>query len=129
MLVIVFLGLLAVTLSHGACPSKPLFNVVDGNKDGVVRLSEMFAGYNNDDLNKDGLLTPEEFAAGAHPGAPPLSVEEAFKFLDSRDREPNNNVLDSDCAVALFNGLDSNQNGEITREEIEENYFPLFVGK
>ncbi|XP_025102953.1 uncharacterized protein LOC112569370 [Pomacea canaliculata] len=127
MLVTVFLGLLAVTLSHGIDPSDSLFDLVDGNKDGVVEFSEMLAAFKNDDSNKDGLMTFEEFAAGAHPGSPPLLMSAAFRFYDIRDNKPNDNFLDSGCLVALFNGLDGDKDGKITREEIEDNYLPLFL--
>ncbi|XP_025102961.1 uncharacterized protein LOC112569379 [Pomacea canaliculata] len=129
MLVIVFLGLLAVTLSLDAETSKSLYDVLDGNKDGVVRLNEMFGTYNIVDVNKDGLITFEEFAAGPHPGAPPLSMREAFRYFDDRDNEKNNGVLDSGCVVAFFDDLDVNKNGVITRQEMKDNYLPLFLVK
>ncbi|XP_025102941.1 uncharacterized protein LOC112569361 [Pomacea canaliculata] len=128
MLVIVFLGLLVVALSLDAETSKSLYDLIDKNKDGVARLSDAFAAYSIVDLNKDGLLTPVEFAAGPHPGSPPLSIEEAFKFYDSRDNEKNDNVIDSGGVVALFDGLDGNKNGKLTLQEMKENYLPLFLG-
>ncbi|XP_025102963.1 uncharacterized protein LOC112569380 [Pomacea canaliculata] len=129
MLVIVFFGLLAVALSHGLDLSKPLFDLLDQNKDGVVRLNEMFAAYDIVDLSKDGLMTFTEFAAGPHPGSPPLSIEEAFRYFDDRDNDKNNGVLDSGCVVAFFEDLDGNKNGEITLQEMTENYLALFLVK
>lgn len=58
-------------------------------------------------FTEDGLMTYEEFAAGAHPGSPPLSVEEAFDFWDSIDIEKNNEI-DSTCPVVFFYLLDTN---------------------
>lgn len=58
-------------------------------------------------FTEDGLMTYEEFAAGARPGSPPLSVEEAFDFWDSIDIEKNNEI-DSTCPVVFFYLLDTN---------------------
>ncbi|PVD27843.1 hypothetical protein C0Q70_13018 [Pomacea canaliculata] len=124
MLVIVFLGLLAVALSDDASFTTQLFKLIDVDQDGVIRPSEMIAGYSNDDLNKDGLMTYEEFAAGAHPGSPPLSVEEAFDFWDSIDIEKNNEI-DSTCPVVFFYLMDTNKDDEIKPEEFKENYLPV----
>ncbi|PVD27837.1 hypothetical protein C0Q70_13012 [Pomacea canaliculata] len=92
---------------QGANSTTLIFNAIDGNNDDIIRLSEMFVGYDEDDGNKDGMMTPEEFAAGKHPGSPPLSIKKAFEFYDKRDKEKNN-ILDGSCVNAFFKGLDTN---------------------
>ncbi|PVD27842.1 hypothetical protein C0Q70_13017 [Pomacea canaliculata] len=121
MLVIVFLGLLAVALSSPDNYAARMFEYLDDNKDGVVGFSEWFTNYRNDDLNGDQHLTLEEFAAGTHPGSPPLEVEKAFKIFDKMDGQEKGFISPS-SAEALFKRLDSNNDGKLTREEIEQEF-------
>lgn len=58
-------------------------------------------------FTEDGMMTPKEFAAGKHPGSPPLSIKKAFEFYDKRDKAENN-ILDGSCVNAFFKGLDTN---------------------
>jgi len=61
------LGLLAATATLAA-DAKPTFESVDKNGDGKISLAEasnddaLFVAFKSLDANKDGELTPEEFA-------------------------------------------------------------------
>lgn len=59
----------------------------------------------------DELLTLEEFAAGPHPGSPPLEVGKAFKIFDKMDGQEDGFIYPS-SAAALFKSLDGNSKFE-----------------
>ncbi|PVD27845.1 hypothetical protein C0Q70_13020 [Pomacea canaliculata] len=109
MLVIVFLGLLAVALSSPDNYVARMFQYLDDNKDEAIGFSELFANYHNDDVDGDELMTLEEFAAGPHPGSPPLEVGKAFKIFDKMDGQEDGFIRPS-SAEAVFKRLDGNSN-------------------
>ncbi|XP_025102954.1 uncharacterized protein LOC112569371 [Pomacea canaliculata] len=121
MLVIVFLGLLAVALSSPDNYVARMFQYLDDNKDEAIGFSELFANYHNDDVDGDELMTLEEFAAGPHPGSPPLEVGKAFKIFDKMDGQEDGFIRPS-SAEAVFKRLDGNNDGKLTREEIKQEF-------
>ncbi|PVD27839.1 hypothetical protein C0Q70_13014 [Pomacea canaliculata] len=98
-----------------------LFHIFDADGDNDANyVSKLFHAT---DINNDN-LTLEEFGADLIPGSPPLDVESAFKFFDTKDLEENG-LLDKSAVLFYFNGLDSNKDGRLTLAEYMENYFLL----
>ncbi|XP_025102721.1 uncharacterized protein LOC112569208 [Pomacea canaliculata] len=126
MKLIIFLSLVAAVLGNDATIAIEMFTAIDINSDRAILLDEMMTCFNNDDVNADGFLSLQEFTAGKHPGAPPLDIEDAFKFFDKRDKQEDDR-LDRSAAVFLFIGLDTNENGVISLEEFIKNYEKLFA--
>ncbi|PVD27846.1 hypothetical protein C0Q70_13021 [Pomacea canaliculata] len=102
---IIFLGLLAVVLGDKTNRLPQLFYLIDSDNDGVININEMKIGYDSEDVNGYGVLTFDEFAAGSHPGSPPLDLQSAFDFFDELDQKKDGKV-DKSAVVILFNGLD-----------------------
>ncbi|XP_025102956.1 uncharacterized protein LOC112569373 [Pomacea canaliculata] len=122
---VIFLGLLGVVLGNDANYVSKLFHATDINNDNVILLHEIMEAFNYMDVDDDYQLTLEEFGADLIPGSPPLDVESAFKFFDTKDLEENG-LLDKSAVLFYFNGLDSNKDGRLTLAEYMENYFLLF---
>ncbi|XP_025102957.1 uncharacterized protein LOC112569374 [Pomacea canaliculata] len=122
---VIFLVLLGVVFGNDANYVSKLFHATDINNDNVILLHEIMEAFNYMDLDDDHQLTLEEFGADLTPGSPPLDVESAFKFFDTKDLEENG-LLDKSAVLFYFNGLDSNKDGRLTLAEYMENYFLLF---
>ncbi|XP_025102903.1 uncharacterized protein LOC112569339 [Pomacea canaliculata] len=124
---IIFLGLLAVVLGDKTNRLPQLFYLIDSDNDGVININEMKIGYDSEDVNGYGVLTFDEFAAGSHPGSPPLDLQSAFDFFDELDQKKDGKV-DKSAVVILFNGLDEDYDGVLSLAEFSRNYSLMFGG-
>ncbi|XP_025102911.1 calmodulin-4-like isoform X3 [Pomacea canaliculata] len=107
--------------------SEDFFSVADLDGDGVLQQDEIQADFNKKDINGDGYISLSELIKSF---ASSWSLEfkmGAFIYYDKLDGNEDG-VIDQSAFLSAMKIMDSNGDGEISREEFERNMLKIWNG-
>ncbi|PVD27827.1 hypothetical protein C0Q70_13002, partial [Pomacea canaliculata] len=96
------------------------FSVVDLDGDGVLQLDELLADFNKNDINGDGYISLSEFLSSYASSWPLVFNMGSFIYYDKLDGNEDG-VIDQSVSLSVIKIMDSDGDGEISREEFERN--------
>ncbi|XP_025102947.1 uncharacterized protein LOC112569365 isoform X2 [Pomacea canaliculata] len=107
--------------------SDDYFSIIDLDGDGALQQDELQADFNKKDINGDGYVSLSEHISSFASSMPLVPNMGIFIYYDKLDGNEDG-VLDQSVPFSVMKMMDSNGDGEISREENERNGLKIWNG-
>ncbi|XP_025102944.1 uncharacterized protein LOC112569364 isoform X1 [Pomacea canaliculata] len=123
-----FIFCLLLAAVYGENPSsEDFFSIIDLDGDGALQQDELQADFNKKDINGNGYISLSEHISSYASSVPLVHNMGIFIYMDKLDGNEDG-VVDQSVPLSVMKMMDSNGDGEISREEHERNGLKIWDG-